>query len=435
MKCSDHVLSRRNLLTIGAVGGLGLTLTDFFRIKKAQAEQVNFESHEGTAKSVIYIFLPGGMAQQESFDPKPYSPLEYRGSFASIPTALTGERISQAFPKTAKILDKLTLIRSMTHGEAAHERGVHNMYTGYRPSPALQYPSIGSVVSHELGPRNHLPPYVLVPGQTNPYQGTGYLSTSFSGFSLGADPAAKDFKVRDLELPSGVTMERFNKRRKLLDVVNGHFREQEESVAIDSLDTFYQRAYSMINSEKARLAFDISKEPKAMRAAYGQNQAGQRMLLARRLVEAGVRFVTLTYGGWDHHNKIDSNFKKMAPSLDQAYAALINDLDQRGLLDSTLVCLCSEFGRSPKINQTAGRDHWPKVFSSILAGGGTQRGLVFGKSNAIASEPEDSPVSAADWAKTIYHCIGINAEKELMAPGARPVEIVDGGSVRRELLI
>lgn len=435
MKCSDHVLSRRNLLTIGAVGGLGLTLTDFFRIKKAQAEQVNFESHEGTAKSVIYIFLPGGMAQQESFDPKPYSPLEYRGSFASIPTALTGERISQAFPKTAKILDKLTLIRSMTHGEAAHERGVHNMYTGYRPSPALQYPSIGSVVSHELGPRNHLPPYVLVPGQTNPYQGTGYLSTSFSGFSLGADPAAKDFKVRDLELPSGVTMERFNKRRKLLDVVNGHFREQEESVAIDSLDTFYQRAYSMINSEKARLAFDISKESKAMRAAYGQNQAGQRMLLARRLVEAGVRFVTLTYGGWDHHNKIDSNFKKMAPRLDQAYAALINDLDQRGLLDSTLVCLCSEFGRSPKINQTAGRDHWPKVFSSILAGGGTQRGLVFGKSNAIASEPEDSPVSVADWAKTIYHCIGINAEKELMAPGARPVEIVDGGSVRRELLI
>ena len=435
MKCSDHVLSRRNLLTIGAVGGLGLTLTDFFRIKKAQAEQVNFESREGTAKSVIYIFLPGGMAQQESFDPKPYSPLEYRGSFASIPTALTGERISQAFPKTAKILDKLTLIRSMTHGEAAHERGVHNMHTGYRPSPALQYPSIGSVVSHELGPRNHLPPYVLVPGQTNPYQGTGYLSTSFSGFSLGADPAAKDFKVRDLELPSGVTMERFNKRRKLLDVVNGHFREQEESVAIDSLDTFYQRAYSMINSEKARLAFDISKESKAMRAAYGQNQAGQRMLLARRLVEAGVRFVTLTYGGWDHHNKIDSNFKKMAPSLDQAYAALINDLDQRGLLDSTLVCLCSEFGRSPKINQTAGRDHWPKVFSSILAGGGTQRGLVFGKSNAIASEPEDSPVSVADWVKTIYHCIGINAEKELMAPGARPVEIVDGGSVRRELLI
>ena len=435
MKCSDHILSRRNLLTIGAVGGLGLTLTDFFRIKKAQAERVNFESREGTAKSVIYIFLPGGMAQQESFDPKPHSPLEYRGSNESISTSLTGERVGQWFPQTAKILNKLTVIRSMTHGEAAHERGVHNMHTGYRPSPALQYPSIGSVVSHELGPRNDLPPYVLVPGQTNPYQGTGYLSSSFAGFSLGADPAAKGFKVHDLELPSGVTMERFNKRRQLLDVVNNHFREQEKSDAIDSLDTFYQRAYSMISSEKARLAFDLSKEPKKIRDTYGQNQAGQRMLLARRLVEAGVRFVTLTYGGWDHHNNIDQNIKKLAPQLDQGYAALINDLDQRGLLDSTLVCLCSEFGRSPKINQTAGRDHWPKVFSSVLAGGGTQRGLIFGKSNATASEPEEYPVSIADWAKTIYHCIGINAEKELMSPGDRPIEIVDGGSVRRELLI
>ena len=159
------------------------------------------------------------------------------------------------------------------------------------------------------------------------------------------------------------------------------------------------------------------------------------MLLARRLVEAGVRFVTLTYGGWDHHNNIDIYFRKTAPQLDQGYAALINDLEQRGLLDSTLVCLCSEFGRSPKINQSAGRDHWPKVFSSVLAGGGTQRGLIFGKSNAIASEPEEYPVSVADWAKTIYHCIGIDAQKELMAPGDRPVEIVDGGSVRHELLI
>ncbi len=435
MKCSDHILSRRNLLTLGAVGGLGLTLPDFFRIKQAQAEQVNFESREGTAKSVIYIFLPGGMAQQESFDPKPYSPLEYRGSIDSISTSLTGERVGQHFPKTAKILNKLTVIRSMTHGEAAHERGVHNMHTGYRPSPALQYPSIGSVVSHEFGPRNNLPPYVLVPGQTNPYQGTGYLNSSFAGFSLGADPAAKDFQVRDLDLPSGVTMERFNKRRKLLDVVNNHFREQEKSDAIDSLDTFYQRAYSMISSEKARLAFDLSKEPKKLRETYGQNQAGQRMLLARRLVEAGVRFVTLTYGGWDHHTNIDQGIKNLAPKLDQAYAALINDLDQRGLLDTTLVCLCSEFGRTPRINQTAGRDHWPKVFSSVLAGGGTQRGLIFGKSNAIASEPEEYPVSVADWTKTIYHCIGINAEKELMAPGARPIEIVDGGSVRRELLV
>jgi hypothetical protein len=422
-------------LTVGAIGGIGLTLTDFFRLKKAQADQKDFPNRQGTAKSVIFIFLPGGMAQQESFDPKPYAPLEFRGPLRSIPTKIAGEQIGQWFPQTAKITDKISIIRSMTHGEAAHERGVHNMFTGYRPSPALQYPSMGSVVSHEYGPRNNLPPYVLIPNQTNPYQGTGYLSSSFAGFSLGSDPAQKGFRVRDLELPAGVTAERFAKRQKLLDVVNNHFRQQEQTDAIESLDTFYQRAYSLIGSEKAREAFNIDKEPKAVRDTYGRNQAGSRMLLARRLVESGVRFVTLTYGGWDHHDNIDRGFRASAPSLDKAYAALINDLDQRGLLYSTLVCLCSEFGRTPKINQTGGRDHWPKVFSTLMAGGGVKRGLVYGSSNATASEPEENPLTVEDWAKTIYHCIGINGEKELMARGARPIEIVDGGSVCHDLLV
>jgi hypothetical protein len=434
MKCSDHVLSRRNLLTIGAVGGIGLTLTDFFRLKTAQADQKQYESKEGTAKSVIFIFLPGGMAQQESFDPKPYAPLEYRGPMGSIETNLTGVRVNQLFAKTATVADKLTIIRSMTHGEAAHERGTHNMFTGYRPSPALSYPSMGSVVSHEFGPRNNLPPYVLIPNQPNPYAGTGYLSSSFAGFSLGADPAQKGFRVRDLQLPGGVDTVRFDRRRKLLDVVNQHFSEKEKSDALDSVDTFYQRAYGLISSEKARLAFDIEKEDPKLRDAYGRNQAGARMLLARRLVEAGVRFVTMTYGGWDHHDNIDRNMKRQVPALDQALAMLVKDLDQRGLLDSTLVCLTSEFGRTPKINGTSGRDHWPKVFSTVMAGGGIKAGQVYGSSNATASEPEDNPLSVEDWATTIYKCLGITADKELMAPGARPIEIVDGGNVRQDLL-
>ena len=191
-RCNDHFLSRRNLLTVGAVGGL--TLTNFFRIKSAQADQKHYESKEGTAKSVIFIYLPGGMAHQETFDPKPYAPLEYRGPMNSIKTNVTGVRINELFKNTAKVADKLTIIRSMTHGEAAHERGTHNMFTGYRPSPALQYPSMGSVVSHEFGPRNNLPPYVLIPNQPSPYAGTGYLSSSFAGFSLGADPAQKGFR-------------------------------------------------------------------------------------------------------------------------------------------------------------------------------------------------------------------------------------------------
>ena len=433
MNCSDHRLSRRNLLTIGAA--CGLTLTDMFRMRSAQADQKHYESKEGKAKSVIFIFLPGGMAHQESFDPKPYAPLEYRGPMGSIETNVAGVRFGQMFQKTSKIMDKLTVIRGMTHGEAAHERGTHNMFTGYRPSPALQFPSMGSVVSHEFGPRNNLPPYVMIPNQPNTYAGTGFLSSSFAGFSLGADPAQKGFRVRDLQLPGNVNFERFDKRRKLLDVINQHFKQREQSDSMQAVDTFYDRAYSLVSSKEAREAFDIEKEDAKIRDQYGRNTAGSRMLLARRLVEAGVRYVTLTYGGWDHHDNIDGQMKNQVPALDQAFAALINDLETRGLLDSTMVCLCSEFGRTPKINATAGRDHWPKVFSTVLAGGGVKRGLVYGQSNATASEPENDALTVEDWATTIYHCMGIVADKELMAPGDRPIEIVDGGKVRKDLLI
>ena len=435
MKCRDHFLSRRNLLTVGAIGGLGLTLTDFFKIKSAQADQKHYESKEGSAKSVIFIFLPGGMAQQESFDPKPYAPLEYRGSMNSIETNVTGVRFNEMLKKTSKVADKLMVIRSMTHGEAAHERGTHNMFTGYRPSPALKYPSMGSVVSHEFGPRNNLPPYVLIPNQPNPFAGTGYLSSSFAGFSLGADPAEKGFRVRDLQLPGGVDTPRFDRRRKMLDVVNDHFTHREKSDSLDAVDTFYDRAYGLVSSPEARAAFDIEKEDPKLRDRYGRNTAGARMLLARRLVEAGVRFVTMTYGGWDHHDQIQSRMKNQMPSFDQAFATLISDLDDRGLLDTTLVCVTSEFGRTPKINGTAGRDHWAKVFSTVMAGGGIKQGEVYGSSDAIAAEPENDPMNVEDWATTMYHCLGINADKELMAPGDRPIEIVDHGKVRKELLI
>ncbi len=434
MACSGNRLSRRNLLTVGAIGGIGLTLTDFFRIRQAQADQKHYESKEGTAKSVIFIFMPGGMAHQETFDPKPYAPIEYRGPLNSIETNVSGVRLSECLTQTAQVADKLAICRSMTHGEAAHERGTHNMFTGYRPSPALAFPSMGSVVSHEFGPKNNLPPYVCVPNQPNEFAGTGYLSSSFAGFSLGADPAQDNFQVRDLNLPSGVDDQRFTKRRRLLDIVNQHFRQREKSDELDAVDTFYQRAYNLISSPAAREAFDISKEDGKLRDEYGRNQAGSRLLLARRLVEAGVRFVTTTYGGWDMHDNIARSIKNQAPVFDRAFAALIRDLDQRGLLDSTLVCIASEFGRTPKINGTAGRDHWPKVFSVVLAGGGIKRGIVHGSSNATASEPEDDPLTVEDWATTIYHCLGINADKELMAPGDRPIEIVNGGNVRKALL-
>jgi len=433
MKCLGNDLFRREFLRVGVLGGLGISLADMLRIE-AQADQKFYETKEGTAKSVIFIFLPGGMAHQESFDPKPYAPIEYRGPMNSIDTNVAGVRVNELWKQTATIADKIAICRSMTHGEAAHERGTHNMFTGYRPSPALQFPSIGSVVSHEFGPRNNLPPYVCVPNQPNEFAGTGYLSSSFAGFSLGADPAAGDFRVRDLNLPGGVDDSRFSNRRQLLDVVNDHFRNKEKSDSLDAVDTFYQRAYDLISSEKAREAFDITKESDQSRDAYGRNPAGLRLLLSRRLVEAGVRFVTTTYGGWDMHDGIHAGMNNQVPAFDQAYAALIRDLEQRGLLDSTMVVIASEFGRTPKINGTAGRDHWPKVFSVVMAGGGIRKGIVYGSSDSTASEPNENPLNVTDWATTMYHCMGINADKELMAPGDRPIEIVDGGNVLKELL-
>ncbi len=434
MRCSDHALSRRNVLNVGVLTGLGLTFTDFLRLQSAQADQKDYASKEGPAKSAIFIFLPGGMAHQESFDPKPYAPLEYRGPLNSIATSLPGVSFSELLPQTAQIADRLCLCPSMTHGEAAHERGTHNMFTGYRPSPALQYPSMGSVVAHEFGPRNDLPPYVLIPNQPNIYAGTGYLSSSYAGFSLGADPANAGFKVRDLELPGGVDIQRFGRRRNMLEAVNEYFTSKEQADSLDAVDTFYQRAYSILGSEKARAAFDIEQEDAATRDRYGRNTAGARMLLARRLVEAGVRFVSLTYGGWDHHDNIEGAMRGQTPALDQGFATLIRDLEERGLLDSTLVCLCTEFGRTPKINQTGGRDHWPKVFTTVMAGGGLKKGIVYGSSNSTASEPEDNPLTVEDWATTVYDRLGIIADKELMAPGDRPIEIVDGGRVVKEII-
>ena len=415
--CPGSPLNRRSFLHVGYLGGLGLTLDQFLR-----------------AEACIHIYLPGGMAHQESWDPKPYAPVEYRGEMGQIQTKLDGVVFNECLTKTAQVADQITVARAMTHGEAAHERGTHNMFTGYRPSPALTFPSMGSVISHELGVRNNLPPYVAIPNMPTNYAGSGYLSSAFAPFSLGSDPANPGFRVQDLALPGGVTPERFTTRRTMLDTVNEHFRAREKSDNLDAMDTFYQRAYGLISSERARAAFDINAEDPKVRDAYGRNAAGQRLLMARRLVESGVRFVTLTYGGWDLHGGIVAGTKSQLPAFDQAYAALISDLKAKGMLDNTLVMISSEFGRTPKINATAGRDHWPKVFSVVLAGGGVKKGFVYGKSDATASEPDEDGLTVEDLAHTVYHCLGIDADKKLMSPGDRPIDIVREGKTRRDLL-
>ena len=386
------------------------------------------------ADSLIHIFLPGGAAHQETWDPKPYAPIEYRGPLGTVDTAVPGVKFSQYLQKTAKVADKITVVRSMTHGEAAHERGTHNMFTGYRPSPALQYPSMGSVVSHELGSRNSLPPYVCIPQVPNEFAASGYLSTAHGPFSLGSDPADKNFNVRDLNMAKSVNPERFERRRGILSSVDDHFRTLEKSDALTAMDSFYQSAYSLVSSQAAREAFNLGAEPEAIRAEYGQHTAGQRMLMARRLVESGVRFVSLTYGAWDMHSGIGKGIEKNLPDFDQAYAALITDLDRRGMLERTVVMVTSEFGRTPKINKDAGRDHWPRVFSVAFAGGGFKRGLIYGSSDATGAEPDQDPLTVENMAATVFHQLGIQPDKKLMAPGNRPVDIVRSGQVVSDLL-
>jgi uncharacterized protein DUF1501 len=420
--------NRREFLFVGLVGSLGLSLGNLFKL---QAQSVS--GAKARAQSVVNIFLPGGIAAQESFDPRMLAPVEFRGPLGSVKTSLEGVYFSESMKHTAKVADKITVIRSMTHGEADHNRGTHNMFTGWRPSPAVQYPSMGSIVSHELGSRNNLPPYVCIPTQPNSFAGTGYLGSAYGPFSLGADPASNGFKVRDLSLPGGVDEERFARRRQMRAVVDAHFSALEKSDSLDGMDSFYERAYAMVSSDKAREAFDLKKEPEKLRDDYGRNAAGQRLLLARRLVESGVRFVSLTYGGWDHHDNIRNGINNQMPSLDQGFAALIRDLAERGMLDSTLVLLTTEFGRTPKINKTAGRDHYPKVFSIAMAGGGIKQGYVHGSTDPTGSEPDSDPLTVPDYAATVYNLLGVDYEKTLMA-GARPVKIIKDGEIAKGLL-
>lgn len=426
-------LDRRNALKAGTLMGLGISLPQLLR-HEAEAAGGKTSKQSSACDAVIQIYLPGGIAHQELVDPKPGAPVEYRGELDSISTKLSGVRFNELMEQTAKVADRLTIIRSMTHTEAAHPRGTHNMITGYRPSAAIVYPSMGSVVSHELGPRNEMPPYVCVPNLTSAFSGSGYLSAAYGPFTLGSDPARRSFEVRDLALPDDVTAARFEKRKRLIQIVDDEFTEGMESDKLTAMDSFYQRAYDLLDSPPAREAFNIRSEPQEVRDRYGKGSAGARMLMARRLIEAGVRFVSLSYGAWDTHTYHFRTTLRQLPPFDQAFAALIADLDERKMLERTLVVVCTEFGRTPMVNAGAGRDHWPRVFSTILAGGGIKRGYVHGASDAIAAEPHEAPVSPEDLATTIYAQLGIRSDKELMAPGDRPLEIVNGGKVIQDII-
>jgi hypothetical protein len=441
---------RRSFVHTGLLAGLGLSLADLFRFTARAGEVRSAASaakrEEGRAKSVIQIILPGGVAHQEWWDPKPEAPLEYRGPFGVVKTKIPGVVFSENMPHCAQIADKMTVVRSITGRIPDHAQATYQMFTGYLPTPAIQHPSIGAIVSHEFGPKNDLPAYVGLPNVPMG-AGTGYLSSKYGAFELGGDLSQKNFQVRDISLPKGVTEDRFERRRSAREAVEDHFRQAESNpTEFDAMDEFYQQAYKLISSPSARKAFSLDGESDAMVKLYGDYKnprggrplaVGRQLMLARRLVEAGVRLVTVMYGGasgWDNHDRIKESVENGMPAFDHAFAGLITDLEQRGLLDSTLIMVTSEFGRTPKINAGAGRDHWARVYSYALAGGGITRGQIYGASDATASEPDRDPVTVEDFLSTVYHQLGINAEDRLLAPGGRPIDIVRGGKIVEGLI-
>lgn len=431
---------RRDFLHVGWLAGVGLTLGDYLAIEARATFSEQRVSPK--AKNVIHIYLQGGFAHMDSFDPKPDAPVEYRGILGTVATSVPGVHFSSHMVETAKVADKIAVVRSMSHTEVDHSRGEHSMFTGYRPSPALVYPSMGSVVAHELGPRGAMPPYVVVPNAGSQFLGSGYLSNAYGPFALGGDPARPGFKVRDLGMSAGIDDDRFERRKSWKALVDNHFAKMESDDKLTTMDSFYARAYDLLASKESKEAFSLESESAATKKMYGMEptasiirpRAGASFLTARRLVEAGTRFVTVTYGAWDTHAYHYRGIEQQLPDLDRAFAGLITDLDQRGLLDSTLVLITSEFGRTPRINAGGGRDHWPRVFSIVMAGGGVKRGLIYGASDALAAEPADRALSIEDYSTTLYHLLGIDAKKQLMSPGDRPQAIVMNGKVVRELL-
>jgi hypothetical protein len=387
------------------------------------------------ADAVIHIFLRGGLSHIDSFDPKPFAPVEVRGDLGTVASRIDKEPFGALWRRTAAVADRLCVLRAMTHGEAAHERGVHNMLTGYRPSPAITYPSMGSVVAHELGGQRDLPPYVCVPSADDAFLGTGYLGSAFGPFSVGGEPQQRGFSVRDLGTAKGIDDGRKARRRRFVSMLDEGFGAAGEADPVRALDAFYEQAYGLIDSPTARKAFDIKDEPKKVRDAYGMTRIGQRLLLARRLVEGGSRWIYVADGGYDMHRGLVGLMRRTVPPVDQGYSTLIRDLDDRGMLDRTLVVLSTEFGRTPRMNRDRGRDHWPRVFSVVLAGGGVRRGLIHGRSDSAGAEPEHDATTPADLAATTFHLLGIDPERKLLSPGDRPIDIVRDGKILKPILV
>jgi hypothetical protein len=428
----DNV-TRRDALKLGVLSCLGFSVADLLRLQSAHAGIQAPKSK--TPNSCILIWLDGGPSHLDTFDLKPDAPSEVRGDFRPIPTSVPGIQICEHLPRTARVMRHVALCRSLTHELGNHDTGSHYLLTGHRPTPVVEYPSVGSIVAMEAGPGRMMPPYVAIPEPVQSAK-SGYLSAAFSPFAVGGDPARPDYRVRDLEPPEGVHFDRVERRRAMAKRLDDFSRHVEESVDTRSRDAFYEQAYRLMTSPEAKSAFDLSKENPRTRDLYGRHRIGTSCLMARRLVQAGTRFATVIDTGWDTHNQIfkalpDAFFPGSGklPALDQAYAALITDLQERGLLETTLVVLMGEFGRTPKLNALGGRDHWPRAGFVCLAGAGIRGGQVIGATDAHGEAPVDRPIRPEDLAFSILTLLGVDPRKEFETPGGRPMKILDSGEM------
>ena len=429
------MLTRRQILQIGTpIVGLGLA--DLLRMQSAANDEGQASS---SRKSLIVFWTNGGMSQQDTYDMKPGAPSEYRGMYHPIATTSSGISITERFPRQARVMQHISLVRSVHHENGIHAPSAHWMQTG-RFGPTLariapQHPSFGSVISKSLGPRTpQMPAYVTVPkSEAFGYQGAVYLGNSYNPFEVGADPNAKNFSVPNLSLPNGLKVSSVENRRQLLKKFDTMRRDIDSSGTLEGLDAFKSQALEMVTGERVRRAFEISAEDPKLREVYGHHAYGQGALLARRLVEAGTRCVTVNTGYWDHHDNIEKGLEEQLTPLDQAIAALITDLSERGMLDDVLIFCAGEFGRTPLINGHAGRDHWSNCFTVMFAGGGIKGGQVIGASEKHGGGVLEHVVTPLDLLATIYQTLGIPLSTHYDDSSGRPTSIVDTGKPIREL--
>jgi uncharacterized protein (DUF1501 family) len=438
-------MTRRSLLRAGILGLGGLGLPELLRARARAG------GSPGDDLSVILVWLDGGPPQHETYDPKPDAPAEFRGPLKAIASAVPGIQVSELLPRHAALMDRLAIIRSMHHDNGDHFAAAHWMLTGYLGSNAVnlppQYPSAGSIIAKVKGAkRPGMPAYVGLPnthsvGLVPGYHGAAYLGVAYNPFSADGDPNSDGYAVPNLALPAGVDAARFDDRRGLLASFDGARREADSTGLMDGLDRFTQDAYAMVTGPAARAAFDITREDPRLRDRYGRHQWGQSALLARRLVEAGVRFVTLTYSGWDWHSSLETGMKSVLPVLDAAVGTLVEDLIDRGLYDTTMVIVMGEFGRTPRMNTggvpgadpVPGRDHWGNVMSVLIGGGGFRGGQTIGASNSKGEVPVARPLAPQDLLVTLYHRLGIASELSFSNLSGRPVTVGSTGRVIGEL--